>query len=148
MPIDSFAEQLIITRQATLVLNQGPLDLIEMGDIADATTTTTAATGQVRQTGKGVATEVTCTVNMSDPVVVAQVNVAFAQGRAGMEGHITRAGSITYYNNAGQPKGVLYPDEMQITGVTTPGTSVADDGQEARLTFILSVWRAGPLLPA
>jgi len=147
VPIDSFQENLTITRQATLILNQGAIDVLEMGEIVDAGSTTETATGQIRQTGRKAATDVACMVNMSDPVVVAQVNAAKAAGLNGLEGYVTQVGSIIYYDGRGEPSGILTPDEMQIHTVTYPGTAVGDDGQEARMGFTLSVWGAGELIP-
>lgn len=140
--IDRLAANQVINRQATWNTSIGAIDLITMGAIPNAISTTTLPTGQVRPTGQDQAVEVPGEVMFADDVSVAQINLLKDLSRAGAPTAIQRGSTFQYFNEDGSEGPTVIAEEAFVVANEHPSTDVSAAGEGARFGFTISVFNA------
>lgn len=143
MPIERLGDNQVLNRHCRVnTLLFGYIDTLVMGEITNATSTTTLATGQTRPTGQTQAIDVTGSVPFADASSVAKVEAWKALTAQGAEGRIQKGTSFQYYHEDGSPGPLVVAEEVYLHTVTYPSTDMSGSGDAAHLTFVLNVFNA------
>ncbi len=151
MPNTRFGANQVIDRLATMfTADFGSFDLVEVGEIANATSTANLPSGQMVATGQVQATDITCSVMFADDAQVARItawkNATDAGGQ--LPNYKQKDVQILYYGENGLPRAAVTIEEAFVHTVNYPATNQDGAGAGARLTFMISAFNAKALFGA
>ena len=143
MPVDRLAPNQVINRQARATMPSfGALDLITLGEITNAVSTTTLPTGQTRTTGMPTSVDVQGSVMFADKAAVARIEAWKNLGDQGAAQGVQEGVAFQYYKEDGTPGPLVVAEEVQCTAIVYPSTDVSASGDGAQLGFTMSVFNA------
>lgn len=143
MPIDRLGIKQVINRQCSLEAGvQGLFELIQCGEIPNAVSVATIATGQQRPAGQQQAADVTFMLDLADTEQVARAEAWKAQTDVGAESSIVRGGAFQYFNQDNSLGPLVATEEIFLHTLTYPSTDVSGTGDQALLTCVASVFGA------